>query len=159
MIDTMQLSSRIYARLLVLYPGDLRRAYGTEMAFVFAEDIEAARREGGLRGVIRVWRCALAEFLRFALPGHASSPFIRVPAVWFAFSTATLTAEMLMSRCRWWNAPTFFHAVCAALLLPALTSPTVSLAAVWACRGQELTSLGLSDAPRTEHAPCSKSTI
>ena len=36
--------------------------------------LESARREAGIRGVFRVWRCALAEVLRFALPGPYCEP-------------------------------------------------------------------------------------
>jgi hypothetical protein len=36
------------------------------------------------------------------------------------------------------------HAVFAALLLPAMGSPLVSLVAMWACRSDALTSLGLA---------------
>jgi hypothetical protein len=144
MTDTLPLSSRIYNRLLVLYPEDLRRDYGPEMALVFAEDLDAARRDAGMRGVIRVWRCALGEFLRFALPGCASSPAVRVPAVWFALSSGIMGAEMAMTLRHAWNAPTLFHAFCAALLLPCLTTPFMFLTVVWACRGDTIISLGLS---------------
>src|SRR5205807_1636717 len=60
MTDALVLSSRLYRRMLILYPEDLRRDYGAEMALVFADDLAAARRERGMRGVVRVWRCALA---------------------------------------------------------------------------------------------------
>ena len=54
MMTTPALSSRIYGRLLALYPQDLQRDYAADMAFVFAEDLAAARREDGVRGVFRV---------------------------------------------------------------------------------------------------------
>ena len=145
MTHALPLSSRIYARLLVLYPEDLRRDFGAEMALVFAEDLAAARREAGMRGVIRVWRCALGEFVRFALPGHASSPAVSVPAIWFALSSVIMSAEVAMALRHSPHAPRPFHALCAALLLPSMTAPLMSLAIMWACRGNAITSLGLSD--------------
>ncbi len=120
MIDLLPLSSRIYRRLLVLYPEDLRRDYGADMAFVFAEDLEAARREAGLRGVVRVWRCALCEFFRFALPDHASSPAVSVPAIWFALSSIIMSAEVALALRHSPRTPRPSHALCAALLLPSL---------------------------------------
>ncbi len=145
MTNALPLSSRIYGRLLVLYPEDLRRDYGAEMALVFAEDLDTAQRQAGMRGVIRVWRCALGEFVQFALPVCASSPAVRVPAVWFALSTAIMSGEMAMTLRNAWNAPTLFHAVCAALLLPCLSTPLMFLAVVWTCRGNAIISLDLSN--------------
>jgi hypothetical protein len=37
----LRLSSRMYERLVFLYPEDLRREFGDEMALAFADDIEA----------------------------------------------------------------------------------------------------------------------
>jgi hypothetical protein len=151
MINALPLSSRIYGRLLVLYPEDLRRDFGADMALVFAEDLRTARRDEGLRGIIRVWRCALGEFLRLALPGYTSSPAVRVPAVWFALSTVIMSAEMAMAVRHTPVVRTPLHAVFAALLLPSLGTPLVSLVAMWACRGDALTSLGLAGGAGKEH--------
>jgi hypothetical protein len=159
MIDLLPLSSRIYRRLIVLYPEDLRRDYGADMAFVFAEDLEAARREAGMRGVVRVWRCALCEFVRLALPDHASSPAVSVPAVWFALSSIIMSAEVAMALRHSPHTPRPSHALCAALLLPSLTAPLMSLAIMWGCRGSAIISLGLSDPPEEKGQPCSKSAI
>ena len=151
MTNALPLSSRIYARLLRLYPADLRRDYGADMAIVFAEDLDTARREAGIRGVIRVWRCALGEFIRFALPGLASSPAVCVPAIWFALSTVIMSAEMAMTLLDGLKAPTLFHAVCAALLLPCLSTPLMSLAIMWGCRGNAIISLGFSNHTGEDH--------
>lgn len=145
MTKCLPLSSRIYGRLLVLYPDDLRRDYGADMALVFAEDLDMARQEAGMRGVIRVWRCALGELLRFALPGCASHPAVMVPAIWFAFSFAIMSFEIAMEMRHTPVVMTPFHAVCAALLLPALTTPLFSLVTIWACRSGTVISLGLSN--------------
>jgi hypothetical protein len=157
MTDTLPLSSRIYNRFLILYPEDLRRDYGPEMALVFADDLDAARREEGLRGVLRVWRCALGEFLRLALPVHAAHPAVRVPAISLAVFICATSAEMAMAYPQAPNLPMFFHAVGMALALPFFVSPVISLFAVWSCRGEDAISLGLVDPPAKEHHPCSKS--
>jgi hypothetical protein len=92
MTGAVSLSSRIYSRLAALYPEDLRREYGDEIVLVFAEEL----RDGDLSRVIRVWRNALGEFFRFALPDCAARPAIRVPAIGMAFTVVSTSAELLM---------------------------------------------------------------
>jgi hypothetical protein len=155
MTTTLPLSSRIYARLVRLYPEDLRRDYGAEMVLVFGEDLSAARRQTGWRGVLRTWRCAVAEFIRFALLCRLSSPAFRVPAI----ATAILGGSMIAQVSALWrhapNVSAFFHAVGVALLLPILATPIVSLLAVWVCHGHRTISIALHE----DHDPCSKSAI
>jgi hypothetical protein len=144
MTNALPLSSRIYGRLLVLYAEDLRRDYASEMALVFAEDLDTARREAGMYGVMRVWRYVLGEFLRFALFGQASSSAVRVPAICFALSIAIMGAETAMALRHAPNALTPFHGI-SALLLLSLSPPLISLESVWACRGNTIISLNLSN--------------
>jgi hypothetical protein len=125
------------------------------MALVFADDLDAARRDQGLRGVLRIWRCALIEFFRFALPGRLSSPAVRVPAIASAIFTSAMTAQISALWRHSPDVPAFFHALGLALTLPVLGTPFVSLVAVWACRGDRPVSLQL----RQERPSCSKSTI
>jgi hypothetical protein len=138
MTNSLPLSSRLYGRLLVLYPDDLRRDYGVEMALAFAEDLDTARRDEGLRGVIRVWRCALCEFLRFALPGHASNPAFRVPAILVAFAIGSVAIEWMLRSPG--NAPVRFRA---AAMLVSFASVLTPLMVIWVCRGKAVLSLGL----------------
>jgi hypothetical protein len=150
MTNALPLSSRIYGCLLVLYPEDLRRDHGPEMTLVFSEDLDAARREAGMRGVIRVWRCALGEFLRLALPGCASSPTLRVPAISFVLFLAMITAFSATSLQRASNASAFLRVARMALLLPLFSTPFLFLVSVWACRGRAVISLGSSINAREE---------
>jgi hypothetical protein len=155
MIDTLEVSSRLYGRLLLFYPEDLRRDYGSEMSSVFDEDLECAHRTAGLPGMFRVWRCALAEFIRFALPGRLSAPAVRVPAIASTVFVAAMTAQMSVLWRHAPGVPSFFHALGVALTLPVLLTPGISLLAVWACRSRQPLSLQL----RQEHPSCSKSAI
>ena len=132
------LSSRVYGRLIALYPDDLRRDYGAEMALTFADDLADAHREAGARGVIRVWRCALAEFVRLALPECASNPAVRVPAITFVFALACLLAAIAGRF-----APIPLRVVCCGLVSD-FSLPGVALLCVWCCRGSSVTSLNLS---------------
>ena len=77
----------LYEKLLRLYPEDLRREFGAEMALAFADDIEVL-------GAYRVWRCALGELLTVALPGQRSNPSVVVPALSFALAAVTQSAEL-----------------------------------------------------------------
>jgi hypothetical protein len=142
---TLPLSSRIYSRLLVLYPADLRRDFGDQMALVFAEDLDAARRRSGLRGEVRVWRCALGEFLRLALPGRLASPPMRAPVIAVGFALSSLSLELL-AHLRTGNPARCIVLGTLFSFLPVL----IPLLVIWSCRGQDVTSLRLSDRTRQE---------
>jgi hypothetical protein len=133
MTSPAPLSSRIYRRMLAVYPEDLRREYGDEMAFVFAEQL----REAHLAGALRVWSRALAEFLRFALPGWISSSAVRVPLFAIAFTIVTLSAAAAMRF-----APRPIWALCAAIL-PTSNLPIIALVCMWRLRDRELAPLRL----------------
>ena len=144
-------SARLYGRLLLLYPDDLRRDYGAEMILAFHGDIESARRDAGVRGVLRVWRCAASEVLRLALPAQLASPAVLVPALLFAFTFVTISFEMMLAlRHAHPSASTFFRAIMPAFPLLSFVTPVIGLGAVWVCRGSETLSLGLCDPPYRE---------
>jgi hypothetical protein len=77
----------LYEKLLLLYPEDLRRDFGAEMALAFADDIE-------IMGALRVWWCALRELVTVALPGQRSNRSVVVPALSFALAAFTQSAEL-----------------------------------------------------------------
>jgi hypothetical protein len=143
------LSSRIYGRLVALYPDDLRREYGDEMAFVFAEEL----RDTNLTGAIRVWRNALSEFFRFALPACAEKSAIRVPAISIAFTIFSLTAEFVMHYAV--DSPVRFVI---ASIFPIYGALIVPVAVAFACRAHAPLLLDVCKSPR-EKAQCAKSAI
>ena len=138
------LSLRIYARLMAWYPEELRRDYGADMALVFAEDLDAARQESGVFGALRIWRCAIGEFLRYGLPECMSNSAVRVPMITAAFTIASLFAGLLGRL-----APMPLRALCCAVVSD-FTVPGVALLCVWFCRGSALTSLNLTGDPPRE---------
>lgn len=150
MIHPLPLSLRIYGRLLIFYPEDLRRDHGAEMALVFAEDLDAARRAAGWRGAIRVWRCALGEFLRLALPEFMSTSAVRVPLISTALFIVTTGAELLLAVRHSVQPASYFRADGVAVGLSMFATPFISLLAVWTCRGGTTTSLHLSDTTRED---------
>src|ERR1700728_1378374 len=85
-------TARVYEKLLLLYPKDLRRDYGGEMVLAFADDMEAALSQGRTMGVIRVWWYALSELLTVALPSQRSNPSVLVPALSFALAAFSQAA-------------------------------------------------------------------
>jgi hypothetical protein len=128
------MSSRIYAVFLAMYPPELRRDFGEEMADVFAEDLAEARRCGGAIAVIRVWLCAVSEFFRIALPTHAANPAIAVPLLSFALSMALLSGELVLAFHQAITAgvrgPTFSEATAWVVLGPGLVSALTSFVVV-----------------------------
>ena len=150
MTNSADWSGRLYGRLLLLYPDDLRRDYGAEMVLAFHDDMESARRDAGVRGVLRVWGCALSEVLRLALPAHLASPAVLVPALVFAFTLATISFEMMLALRHAPSASAFFHAIMPAFPLLSFITPVIALGAVWICHGSETLSLGLCDPPYRE---------
>jgi hypothetical protein len=143
-------SSLIYAFLLRFYPEDLRRRHGLEMMLVFAEDLAAARLDGGLPGALRVWRWTANEFLRLALPAWLSTPAVRVPAISLAMFAA-MALSMLPGG--------FGYGVRFFLILPLFSTPFLALLSFWACRRNRVDSVvDCSVAGRNtrrEYAPCS----
>jgi hypothetical protein len=87
-------SARVYEKLLFLYPEDLRREFGGEMALAFADDIESAWSQRRAMGVIQVWWWTLRELVMVGLPGQASNPSVAVPALSFALCALTQSAEL-----------------------------------------------------------------
>ena len=144
MTTPLPLSSRLYGRLLVLYPEDLRRDFGTEMALVFADDLAAARREAGFHGVFRVWRCALSEFFRFGLPALTDKPAIRVPAVAFAIAYLGMAGEFTLAMFHKHPGLRYLQELSIVMMLPSLSAFFIAFASVWACRGNTTISLGLT---------------
>jgi hypothetical protein len=81
MQTTFKASSRTYSVLLTLYPLELRRQFAQEMAEVFDQQLQGAWEESGLKGLLRVWACAIGELLFVALPAQLAQPIFVVPTL------------------------------------------------------------------------------
>ena len=97
MMTIQKVSARVYAALLPLYPPDLLRDFGPEMAEAFAEDLADALQHRGLAGGIRVWWRSLCELVRIALPRQAENPAFAVPCILFALSETLISAELMLA--------------------------------------------------------------
>jgi hypothetical protein len=85
----LESSARIYRRLLLLYPEDLRRDFGEEMVLAFIDDLDEAWINARIGGVARMWWYAIGELITVAMPGQQSNPCVVVPAVSFLFTLFT----------------------------------------------------------------------
>jgi hypothetical protein len=90
-------SLRLYEKLLLLYPDELRHEFGDEMALAFADDLEAAWGDARIAGLIQIWWYALCELLTVALPAQKSNPSVLAPALAFLMAAATLGAELWLA--------------------------------------------------------------
>jgi hypothetical protein len=88
----LEVSRKVYATSLVLYPNELRGEFGAEMVEVFDQQVSEAYSRSGFLGLLRVWLNATREFVTIALPGRLAErmvPIVAVTAalallVWFA---------------------------------------------------------------------------
>jgi len=87
-------SAWLYERLLLLYPDDLRRDFGPEMALAFVDDLEEGWREARVAGVLQVWWWTLRELLTVALPSQRSNPSVLVPLLSFVLAAVVQGAEL-----------------------------------------------------------------
>jgi hypothetical protein len=97
MNDLLLPSAWLYEKLLLLYPEDLRREFGAEMALAFSEDLESAWGDARLAGVLQIWGYALREVLTVALPGQKSNPCVLVPALSFALVSSVQAGELWLA--------------------------------------------------------------
>jgi len=127
MSQLLSLSSWMYERLLFLYPENLRREFGVEMALAFADDLEAAWHDARLAGVMQIWWYAIRELLTVALPGQTSNPCVLVPALSFVMAASTLGAEIGFAflHARRTDASLLLDAILLAVFLPSLLSALV----------------------------------
>jgi hypothetical protein len=88
----LEVSHKVYARSIVLYPSDFRRDFGAEMVEVFDEQVSEAYSRSGFAGLFGVWFGAMREFVTIALPGRFAERLVPIFAVtaalafmlWFA---------------------------------------------------------------------------
>ncbi|MFB3923444.1 MAG: hypothetical protein ACE145_17115 [Terriglobia bacterium] len=93
MIPTaVSLSNRVFRRLVVLYPPDLYRQFGDELADVFSQQVELAWQEGSWRGIAATWMRVVEDCAAVSLPYFAAR--LAVPML-TATTSATLFALVL----------------------------------------------------------------
>jgi hypothetical protein len=88
----IRLSCNLYGRMLIFYPRDLRRRFGSEMVEVFADQLSAVALEQGSIGMLSLWCTALWELLSVAVPARLQSPTLIASTVSFLASSAMFLA-------------------------------------------------------------------
>jgi prepilin-type N-terminal cleavage/methylation domain-containing protein/prepilin-type processing-associated H-X9-DG protein len=73
-------STRLYRLLVYLYPPSFRRAFSEPMQTVFAQWLQDQAASDGLRGILRVWRTTLTEFIPTLFREHRDA-FTLTPAL------------------------------------------------------------------------------
>jgi hypothetical protein len=68
--------ARCYRTLLWLYPAELRRTYGQDMADVFDRSLDAEWGRHGRRGLFRAGLRAVSEVFTVAIPGHLMNKWV-----------------------------------------------------------------------------------
>jgi hypothetical protein len=88
----IRLSCNLYGRMLIFYPRDLRRRFGSEMVEVFADQLSAVVLEQGSIGMLSLWGTALWELLSVAAPARLQSTTLIAGTVSFLASSAMFLA-------------------------------------------------------------------
>ena len=140
---------KAYRATLLLYPEDLRRDFGAEMAEAFEEDLASECDAGNLTGVIRVWRVTLREFLQIALIRQFENPLLAVPVLAALVSLASQASILALALKR--ESALNFHVggsipaeIAIVVLLPSLITACAAFAVVRRRKGDRLVSLGLT---------------
>jgi hypothetical protein len=90
----IKLSGAVYRWILLLYPPDVRRTFGDEMADTFAQQLADAWEENRLASVIQVWWLALLELPAIALPRQLRRPALFIPVA-SLLSTTTIFVSLV----------------------------------------------------------------
>jgi hypothetical protein len=77
----LEVSRKVYATSLVLYPNEFRREFGADMVEVFDEQVSEAYSRSGLSGLLRVWFSATIELVYIALPGRLAERMVPIVGV------------------------------------------------------------------------------
>lgn len=139
MTRSLRFGLAAYRALLLLYPSDLRQAFGAEMVEMFGHDLAAAR---DTQRLLRIWRTAISEVLRLAVPAWRHTPAVAVPAL---SVTAVLVANspLLIISLRWPSHHLLFDTL-SALATAASIAGFTSFLAIHRWRGAALISLRLT---------------
>jgi hypothetical protein len=135
----------LYEKLLLLYPADLRREFGSEMALIFAEDLKSAWGDARIAGVLQIWWYAVRELVTVALPAQRSNPCILVPALAFALVATGQSAELclVLHQFTRMDASVLFDAIRLVVLLPSLLTACVSFVVTRVYAGSSIAALQL----------------
>ena len=99
----VSLSTRLFRRFVVLYPADLQRRFGDEIADVFAQQIEFAWQEQCWRGIAATWLGVVEDWGAVSLPyllARMAVLFLTATTTTVLFSLALWAVDPNAPRCR-----------------------------------------------------------
>lgn len=76
-----------YRNLLRVYPRELRARFAADMAEVFEDLLHDAAEQGGVAGIVELWRDACVEFVAVALPARLKPDMIMAGGLSFVVSS------------------------------------------------------------------------
>ncbi len=135
-------SLRTYRLLLLLYPDDLRRDFGSEMLEAFADDLSVECAARGVKGAIRIWRITLCEVIRIGFPAWLQIPAIAVPALSAATVFVSQSPLLILAIRRGTGDTTPLDAL-VGLAIGAAVSALTSFVAVYRWKRAGIISLGI----------------
>jgi hypothetical protein len=127
---------KTYRAALYLYPEDLRREFGNDMAEAFEEDLHHS-------GPLHVWCMALRELLRIGLPGLMQNPAVAVPVLSALLNMTMLTLELSLALLHPKPGITPAQGLVNVILIGFLSAP-IAWAVVHRQKKDKLVSLGLA---------------
>jgi hypothetical protein len=97
--------SRCYRTLLWLYPAELRRSYGSDMANAFERSLDVEWKRRGRWGVFRAGMRAASEVFTVAIPGHLTNEWVITGGLSLVINSAILAVLVGIMT----NPPAYFH--------------------------------------------------
>ena len=145
MSGLLRYSAWIYQKLIFLYPEDLRRGFGDEMALAFHEDLEEGWRDARVAGVLQVWWWTLRELLTVATRSQRSNPVVLVPLLSFVFVAFVQGAEVCVAlhHVTHVDRSVLSDAITLLVLLPSSLNALVALVATRVLANYSITALQL----------------
>jgi hypothetical protein len=134
----------VYRAIMLGYPEDLRRDFGTEMIEAFTQDLSGC----GFKGAVRIWRITFYEFLQLGLPRYLVNPSVAVPAITAMSTVFSLSSILLLTlrndhgKVHHWGGSVIAE-MGLAVLVPAFVSALMSFVAIHKRKSETLLSLGL----------------
>ena len=99
----VSVSNWIFRRFATLYPPDLHRQFGDELADVFSQQVEAAWEEKSWRGIAVTWLSVLEDCAAVSLPYIAARlavPLLTATASAIFYAIVLWAVDPNLPRCK-----------------------------------------------------------
>ena len=93
----MSRSERVYRALLLAYPKEFRREYGSQMKQAFGDLYREARERGGKSGIARLWMLTIPDLARTAVAQRITARADREEATMYDRKLAVVGTLLLLA--------------------------------------------------------------